>query len=370
MIKRIIKYLLLWRLATVIVAFLAVFVLPIKDCCQNFSGRLDLTYFTHIWANFAGGDFLALAKQSYGPPLGLGTYIFFPLFPWLIKEITLIFPDHLASGLILTHLSLVLALFFLYHLVKLDYRENIAKLTLVLLMIFPTAIFFGSVYTESFFLLLVVLTFFLSRKKLYFLACLVALFASATRFAGIFLLPSLAWEIWRGRDRTSLTWLILPPLGLLAYMRYLFVNTGDALFFLTVSPNYGPNLVITKLILLHQVFFRYAKMLVFSSHTDINFAIILLEFVVGTLFLVLTILSFKKLRFSYATYLLLSYLIPTFTGTFVSLPRHVLSLFPGFILLAVWFSNQDTLVRRFYVAINIIFAIIVTALFTRGYFVG
>lgn len=370
MIKKIIKYLLGWRLVTIIVALLATQVLPLKDCCQEFGETLNLTYFTNIWANFAGNDFLALAKHDYGPPLGMGTYVFFPLFPWLIRLVTTIIPNYLVSGLIIVHLCLILALYFLYQLVKLDFKENIARLTLILLMIFPTAFFFGSVYTESFFLLLVVLTFYLSRKKLFLLACLTALLASATRLTGIFLWPALIWEIWRNHDRKTFIWLILPPLGLITYMKYLLTNTGDALYFLKVSPDFGPNLIVSKLILPHQVLFRYAKMIVFSSHTDINFIVILLELFVGIIFFILTVITFKKLRLSYAIFMSLSLLVPTLTGTFVSLPRSALSLFPGFILLAIWFSKQNQLMKRFYVAINIVLAIVVIALFTRGYFIG
>ena len=370
MIKKIIKYLALWRLATIAVAVLATYVLPIKDCCREFGSSLNFPYLANIWANFAGADFLALAKHGYGQPLELGTYIFFPLFPWLIGYLTRFTGEYLASGLIIVHLSLVLALYFLYRLVRLDHKENIAKLTLIIMMIFPTAFFFGSVYTESFFLLLVVLSFYLARKQFFFLACLVGLLASATRLAGIFLWPALIWEVWRGRDRTSLVWLTLPPLGLLSYMKFLATKAGDAFYFLKVSPDFGPNLVISKLILLHQVFFRYARMLLFSSHTDITFAIILLEFIVGVMFLVLTITAFRKMRLSYAIYMLLSYLIPTLTGTFATQPRYVLTAFPAFILLAVWFDKQNSLTKRFYVAANVIFGIIAIALFTRGYFIG
>lgn len=367
--KILIKYLAIWRLATIVVALLAAYVLPIKDCCQGFDKNIDLNYLTQIWANFAGGDFLDLARHGYGPPLEKGTYILFPLFPWLIGGVTRITSDYLASGLLITHLCLILALFILYRLVKLDFKENIARLTLILLMIFPTSFFFGAVYSESFFLLLVVLTFYLVRKKYLLLACLIALLASATRFAGIFLWPAIIWEARHNRN-PSLIWLLLPPLGLLSYMKYLLVRTGNALLFLKVSPDFGPNLVISKLILLHQVFYRYAKMIIFGSHTDISFAVITLELIVGVLFLVLTIIAFRKLRFSYAIFLLLSYLIPTFTGTFVSQPRYLLTAFPGFILLAIWFSKQGQLMKRFYIALNIIFAIVMIALFTRGYFIG
>ncbi len=369
-LKQIIKYLLGWRLATLLIAAFAVYIFPVKDCCQNFGSQLNFNYLANVWANFAGTDFLELARHGYGAPLEPGTYIFFPLFPWLIRQVAYLIPNYLASGLITVHLCLITALYFLYQLVKLDYKENIARLTLILLLIFPTAFFFGSVYTESFFLLLIVLTFYLARKKLFFLACLAALFASATRVAGIFLWPALIWEFRQQHDRSKLVWLLLPPLGILAYMRLLLQKTGDAFYFLKVSPDFGPNQVISKLILLHQVFYRYAKMLVFSSHTDITFAVIVLEFIVGTLFLVLTVASFWKLRRSYAVYTLLSYLIPTLTGTFATQPRYALTVFPGFILLALWFSKQSPLMKRFYVAVSVIFSVIAISLFTRGYFVG
>lgn len=378
MLKQTLKYLFVWRIATLVTATIAALTLTIKDCCQDFGSKIDLNYLIKIWANFAGGDFLNLAKHGYGAPLDKGTYILFPLFPWLIRQGAGFTNDYLSSGLFITHLCLVLALFFLYLLVKLDFKEKIARLTLVLLMIFPTSFFFGSVYPESFFLLLVVLTFYLVRRKYFFLACLTALFASATRFVGVFLWPALIWEVWQGHNQrkvkegidSTLIWLLLPPLGLLAYMKYLLERTGDALLFLKVSPDFGPNLVISKLILLHQVFYRYTKMIIFGSHTDISFAVVILELVVGILFLILTIIAFKKLRFSYAVFLLLSYLTPTLTGTFVSQPRYVLTVFPGFILLALWFSIQGQLMKRFYIALNVIFAIIMISLFTRGYFVG
>lgn len=370
MIRKLIKYIILWRLAILLVAYLSAFVFPLKDCCANYVGKLDFVYLRNIWTNFAGNDFLGLAKEGYGPPLELGTYVIFPFFPWLIRSVTSIVPDYVWSGLVLVHLSLIVALYLLYKLVLMDYKANIAGLTISLILFFPTAFFFGAVYTESFFLLLVVLTFYLARRKLFFLACLVSLLASSTRLAGIFLWPALAWEIWQSRDKTQLVWLILPPLGLLSYMNTLLEKTGDALFFLKVSPDFGPNLVVSKLILLHQVFFRYLKMLLFSRITDINYAVVLLELLVGTLFLVLIIASFKKLRLSYSIFMALSYLIPTLTGTFVSMPRYILTVFPSFILLSLWYSNQSELMKRFYIALNVVFGLIVVALFTRGYFVG
>lgn len=378
MLSKIIKYLLVWRLAVLVIAALAVYLLPIKDCCQTFGSNLSLSYLAGIWANFAGKDFLDLARFGYGYPLKPSTYVFFPLFPMVIKLLTIIIPDYLASGLILVHISLILALYYLYRLVRLDYKDSAAQNTLLLLLIFPSAFFFGAVYTESFFLLTIVLSFYLVRKEKFFLACLLAIFASATRFAGIFLWPALIWEIWQGHAKrakkegldTTLVWLLLPPLGLLAYMKQLLVKTGDPLMFLKTTPDFGPNLVISKLILLHQVFFRYGRMIVGSQWSNPLFLVIVIELTVGFLFLVLTLLAFRRLRRSYAIFTLLAYLIPTFTGTFAGLPRYALTIFPGFILLSLWYGSQKPLVKKIYLAINVLAAIFLIVLFTRGYFVG
>ena len=151
MLSKIIKYLLVWRLAILAIATLATYFLPIKDCCQTFGANLSPSYLANIWANFAGKDFLDLARFGYGLPLSPSTYVFFPLFPIVIRFLTSVIPDYLASGLVLVHVSLVLALFYLYRLIRLDYQDNIARNTLLLIILFPTAFFFGAVYTESFF---------------------------------------------------------------------------------------------------------------------------------------------------------------------------------------------------------------------------
>lgn len=378
MIRKIIKSVLLWRLLVLAIAALAVYVLPTKDCCWDFGANLSPSYLTNIWANFAGKDFLDLARFGYGYPLKPSTYVFFPLFPAAIKILTTAIPDYLASGLVLVHVSLILALYYFYRLVRLDYKDNVAQNTLMLLLLFPTAFFFGTIYTESFFLLIIILAFYLVRQGKFFPACFLALFASATRFAGIFLWPALIWEMWQGHSKrvkkdgldTSLVWLTLPPLGLLAYMKHLIIKTGDAFMFLKTSPDFGPNLVVNKLILLHQVFFRYAKMIFGSDWTGPLFFIVVIELTVGILFLILTIFAFRKLRRSYAIYAFLSYLIPTFTGTFTNLPRYALTIFPAFILLSLWYGQQTQLIRRVYLALNLIAAIILIMLFTRGYFIG
>src|SRR3989338_9448193 len=109
-IGKIIKSLLVWRLLILAVAAIAVYLLPAKDCCQTFGANLSPAYLANIWANFAGYDFLDLARFGHGLPLPPSTYIYFPLFPAAINLVTTVIPDYLASCLVLVHVSLILAL--------------------------------------------------------------------------------------------------------------------------------------------------------------------------------------------------------------------------------------------------------------------
>jgi len=98
----------------------------------------------------------------------------------------------LLSGLIISNLAFVFALFYLFKLLKLDYSTKISNLTVLVLLFFPTSFFFGSYYTESVFLLISVLVFYLARQGKFLPAAFMALIGSATRITGVFLWPALA----------------------------------------------------------------------------------------------------------------------------------------------------------------------------------
>jgi len=67
--------------------------------------------------------------------------------------------------------------------------------------------------------------------------------------------------------------------------------------------------------------------------------------------------------------MVLAYLTPTFTGTFSSMPRYVLVLFPGFILLSLWAEKYRWL-RILYPILAIPLFILCLLLFTRGFWVA
>ena len=375
-IKEIFKLVLGWRVLLVLIALPALFLLPPRTRFTNLTEKPSIVNIFSMWSNFDGLHYLDLAQYGYGYQHKTDMdYDFFPVYPWTVGTFNLL-GNYLASGLFLSHVYLVLALYFLYRLTVLDFTKKVARSTIYLILLFPTAFFFGSVYTESLFLLLVVLTFYLIRRKQLFLACVLATVASATRITGIFLWLSIIYEYWLmyGKDirrsiNLSALWLLLPPLGLFSFMRFQFLKTGDPLFFFHIQSVFGGR-TVDKLILLHQVFFRYFKMLIFTDHWDPLFFTVVLELLSAVLILGVLIFFFKQIRFSYWLFVLISFLLPTFSGTFMSMPRFTLVLFPIFMVLAYWLEKQHPFVKYIFFTVFIILSILSISYFTRGYFVA
>lgn len=376
-LKKLIKHLFVWRLLLVGAAAIGIQILPFKD---SFPYRETiLEPFGHplfySWANFDGVHYLGIAKDGYWAQF---TQAFFPLYPFLIDWTNVILGNHLLTGLIITHIALIAALYLLHRLICLDHKPNIANSTILLLLVFPTSFYFGSLYTESIFLFFVTASFYAIRKQNFTLSILAAALASATRIIGVFLLPALLYERWtqlKSQHKKLTPTIIFKNLapfslsisGLLAYMYYLHTHFSDALYFLTAQPAFGAQRSADKLILLYQVIFRYTKMIFTVDPTSILYYTVTQEFIFSLIFLVLSIWAFKKVRPSYAIFGLLSYITPTLTGTFSSMPRYVLLLFPAFITLSLVTNPHH---RRWIIRVSVILLLINTILFTRGYWVA
>jgi hypothetical protein len=205
-------------------------------------------------------------------------------------------------------------------------------------------------------------------------AGLIGLLAGATRLIGVLLVPALIYEWWLQKEETKsqigkggLIWALVPALGLIGYMWYLGKNFDNWWLFYSVQDDFGAARETGKIILLYQVFWRYIKMLFTVEVKSWLFYRVLMEFGAGLLGLVMSVLSFKHVRRSYALFGILAYLLPTLTGTFSSLPRYLLPLFPIFMTLA------KILPDRWYRAVLIVFSIMLVVnllLFTQGVFVS
>src|SRR3989344_6062439 len=150
-------------------------------------------------------------------------YAFFPIYTMIIYFFSHLFSSNLLEsivnsvlvGIYISNIAFIFALILLFELIKIDFSRKISFLTLVVLLIFPTSFYFGSLYNESLFLLLSVLSFYFARKGKWRFASLFGLLSSATRVFGILLLPALLIEAYQQRiSIKKVLWLFMIPFGL------------------------------------------------------------------------------------------------------------------------------------------------------------
>ncbi len=375
----ILKSFLVWRIAITIIVILAIKYIPLSGI--NFFGGKYINYITNPlfwgWANFDGEHYLSIAMFGY-KDLQLA---FFPMYPFFMNIVSKFIGSSTASyvwsGLIISNLFLLGSLQLLYKLAKLDFSEKVAKLSVILLLLFPTSFFLGSVYTESLFLFLSLSTYYLYRKDKFLIAGLVGILMTLTRLYGIFIIVMICVDIlikiinFRKIVKQKIYLIGISILGIGSYMIYCWKTKGDMLAFYSLQTNVGEHRSL-DLIMLPQVFYRYALKIIPNltwSYPPVVFTT-LFEFGIALLFLLVILFSFRKTRWDYWVYITLGYLVPTLTGSFSSLPRYVIVLFPAFILLAVKLEKANIYLRLGIYTVLSIIGIIAESLFFRGYFVS
>lgn len=183
---QIFKYVLLlflgWRLALLFIAFFGLSTLPSRNGITDelFLPSPEISYWFR-WSNWDGGHFRGIVENGYLPQ----QTVFFPLYPLLMKILNIVGLDITFAGLLISHLSLIASLFFLYKLTILDFPEKVAKRAIFALLIFPTSFYLGTVYSESLFLAVTLACFYFARTQKTVLSSFFAAASVATRLAGL-----------------------------------------------------------------------------------------------------------------------------------------------------------------------------------------
>jgi hypothetical protein len=94
-----------------------------------------------------------------------------------------------------------------------------------------------------------------------------------------------------------------------------------------------------------------------------------LEFLSFISLAILAIYVLVKIRASYGVFMITALTLSSLSGTFVSTPRYWLHLFPAFLAL-VAISEKRPFLRKSIFLTFLILGLILTSLFTRGYFVS
>lgn len=372
-IKIILSLFLIWRLflfAALLIGFIFV---PLAG--KNFFGggleKYNSYFYILPWANFDGEHYMSIAMQGYKSL----EQAFFPLYPLLIYSGSYVLPNTFvttaAVGLVVSNLALIGSLILLYKLVRLDYSSKVGWITLLIVLLFPTAFYFGAVYTESLFLFLSVGTFYFYRRQYWWIAALFGILACMTRVFGVLLLPALLIDVFIFKQPFKKWYpLMFIPLGLVFYMIYLYQTVGDPLAFYNLQSIIGEHRQ-KGIILFPQVVYRYLNILFQYQKIDIFLATFLLEFISTLMFFFIPIIGlFKKMRLSYIFYSLVSLLLPTIQGSFSSGGRYVLVIFPVFIMMALMIEKWPKYIQIILLISSSLLLLFFTILFVRGYWVA
>jgi hypothetical protein len=376
----------LWRILLFLIAIVALVFIPrFGNSFPYVNTVLEPTKLPPwIWSfgNFDGVHYLRIAQNGYADAY---YQAFFPLYPLLIRLFNIfprdalldtriyVDPSFFYTAIILSNLFVFLSLLVFS---KIGGKKE-SVWSAPLLLSFPTAFYFGAVYTESLFLLELLLFMLAVKKKNYLLAGVFSLFASATRLIGIILPLVLLIEVLKSlnKRKTKLSMkevvrpalaLILAPAGLIAYMVYSYKNFGSFFAFISAQPGFGADRSSLPIVTLPQVFYRYLKMF-FAVHNAYQLFSISIEFLSAVAGLFLIIWAYKKIDFSWWLFSALVYLLPTLTGTFSSMPRYLLF---SYIVLVPLIVKLPVNVRRSLVVIMTLVQVLLVILFTRGYWVA
>ena len=377
-ITTIITLFIVWKLVELSFASLGKLLFPLQT---DFLGGGLLNYLRQpfFWSaiNFDGEHYLAIAREGYLPL----TYFYFPLYPLIIRSFSLAiggsYISYAVSGLFISNILLLVGLFGLYKLGQMFFDTRQVMLSIVLILVFPTAFFLGAYYNETLFFALAVWSFYFSLKRRWLFSFALCGMATATRLVGVALAISLIYEYLIENKKkiitlTSFLYSALPVFGIVCYSTYLQISTGDFLAFIHNIEIFGGQRT-SKIVLLPQVFYRYF----FKIIPAVNYSyfpqvyVTFLELAVALLFLLAGYFVYKKMKMSFFIFYILAYLIPTFSGSFSSLPRYVLVIFPVFLVAGYYISMvRNKSIRYLIFSLLLLSNFLAQALFVRGYFVS
>ncbi len=292
-----------------------------------------------VWQRFDVLWYQAIAERGYGATVG--DIHFPPLYPLLESILGRILGGRFfLAGWLISQIALVWSLALLFRITERWRDAGTAKRAVIFTVLFPTAFFFFTAYSESLFLLLTLWYFDALRRAHWLWAGFFVFLAMLTRLQGVALCVPLAFCVWdscRVSKKISFAQSMMLLLPILAGAFYLFLRAvaGEG----NVLPTSEPQL--------------YARLappwdnLVYAIQTIASGNFLLadvLNLCVTALAFFVLLRGWQLLPTSFALYsgaaLLIVMLRYVETQPLNSMTRYVLTLFPLWMLLAHWSKNR------------------------------
>lgn len=338
----------------------------------------QLPRWLYSWANFDGVHYLTIAENGY---FGIGSIqAFFPVWPLLIKAFRFLVNNTIVAGLILNFIFGFFLLFSWQKLLtelfpKANARE--IKIRTISLLLFPTSFYFAALYSESLFLLVIIWSFLLARRKKWYGSAILIGIASGLRVVGIFaaIIPIAMYlnqkrnDNWRKKIKMITVLSSFSSIGFVIYSTYLHFRFGDWLYFLHVQSEFGAGRQ-SELVTYFQSWWRSTKILWFARPINLKYYSYIQDWIAGTLGAwALWKAWISNIPKSLTIFSIAAFIVPTLTGSFSSMPRYILVL-PS--LLLVWSGLFQQKGWKLYLVASIATIVLAfnTLLFIQGFWVA
>jgi mannosyltransferase PIG-V len=336
------------RLFTAAIAFLCniLFTLPQPEPFTVYS---DTHKFWDTFARFDSGWYFGIARNGYQyVEGGRSNLAFFPVYPTLMGWIGRLFggrqQHYYMAGVLISWTAFVLAMVWLRKLAELDLNRRDADRAVLFTAVFPFAFFFGVVYSESVFLLSLVLACYGFRTGRWWLGAAAGAVMTGTRVNGIMALPALAWMAWTSarpipRDRVmAAVALVLVCAGIGGYSLFVYSISGSLTEWSSTITRWGyhpggfpfaPFVRVIRLGLFHPYQYLTGEG---AAPYDVLNGLTALIFTASIPFV------WMRLGTGYGLLMLANLWLPLSSGTFEGLGRYCAVLFPWFIWAATFKS--------------------------------
>jgi hypothetical protein len=293
-----------------------------------------------MWQRFDSNIYMTIAENGYGQIIE-DTH-FPPLYPALMHLLSFGHGSTFLGGLLISHIAILYSLKLLHEIFLRWSDPSAGKRAIVCLLLFPASFFFFSVYSESLFLMTVLLSMRAISSRSWIWAGFWTFCAILTRLTGITLLAPMLYLMWKDRPLLGKLnhWvgLSLPGLAVLLYLYVRMTHLSQGVFPFSEPAWYA------RLVLPWESYAHALKIL-FSGHSNyIDF----LNLVVATLVLALFLWGWKIVPMEYNLYsactLLILFSRVVETKAYNSMLRFSLTLFPLFFILGV--AGKDARYQR------------------------
>jgi len=146
----------------------------------------------NVWFRWDTVWYLKIAAFGYSPQDG--TFVFMPLYPWLVRGLGALTGNYLLAALIISNLACLLALLLFYEVALGEGRDKETALQATFfLILFPSSFFLFTAYTDSLFLALTLAAWLFARRRKWLAAGLLAALATLCRLQGALMSIVLLW---------------------------------------------------------------------------------------------------------------------------------------------------------------------------------